>query len=800
VPGKSLAAWRPLSVLVLGLAGLAPCLARAQASAPAPGSAPAREAPAAADSAELYLEVRIDGQDSGQVAPFTQGARGLRTQVQALRDLGLDPVRFGVDGQDTFELDAVPGLAYTYDRAHQSIDLRLGGSLRAPLALVARPSVQASAGAVTPGALLNYDFYGQVNGGGSAALLHEARWFDAHGVLSSTGNLVLRGQQAGYVRYDTAWTHSDPASLESILVGDTVTPSLSWTRSLRLGGVEWRKNFALRPDLLTYPVAAVSGSAVLPSSVSLYVNGIQQYNAAVPSGPFVLNQVAGLNGAGQATIVTRDALGRAVSASVPLYVDTRMLAPGLVDYALDLGALRRDYGVRSFDYDPSPVATGSLRYGLDERLTLEAHAEAGHGVANGGAGLLWRLGQLGVASGSLAASRGHGASGGQAALGYQYVSPRFSIDAERRRASRGYADLGTAAGTPVGRSGDRLNLNLALPRAQSLGLSYVATQEGLQDGRARIASLVWSASVARGLYLSLSGYRDLEDRSVRGLAFSLSMSLGEHVGASANVGRQGGDTTRSLQVSRAPDYGGGFGWALQKGSSGRYGFDAAQGRYLGSAGEVMLFTQNSGGARSTSVDVSGSIVAMDGTVTAARQVGAGFALVATGVAGVPVIHENREIGRTDGSGHLLVPNLVPYMPNQISIDTSALPVDSRIGASAASVVPQRQAGVLASFKIERYAAATVTVLGADGKPMADGTPVVNVDGGAATVVGYDGVVFVDGLKEHNRLLLGSGAARCEVRFDYHPGPAGELPAIGPVPCRPAGAAQPDNDPRGGIQP
>lgn len=792
---------RPLFVVVAGVAGLAPCAGLAQAPVPTPvptrdtANDPVTAPSTAPDAAELYLQVFIDGQDSGQVAPFTQGPRGLRTQVQALRDLGLDPLRFGVDGQDSFELDAVAGLTYTYDRARQSIDLRPGGSLRAPLALVARSSVEASAGAVTPGALLNYDFYGQLGGNGSAALLHEARWFNADGVLSSTGNLVLRGRQAGYMRYDTAWTHSDPASLASFSVGDTVTPALSWTRSLRLGGIEWRKNFALRPDLLTYPVAALNGSAVVPSNVSLYVNGIQQYNAAVPSGPFVLNGVAGLNGAGQATIVTRDALGRAVSSSVPLYVDTRMLAPGLVDYAFDLGALRRDYGVRSFAYDPAPVATGSLRYGVGERLTVEAHAEAGHGVANGGAGLLWRMGQLGVLSGSLAASRDGAAHGAQAGLGYQYVSARFSVDALTQRASRGYADLGTPAGSPVGRVADRLNLNLALPSAQSLGLSYVATQEGLQNGRARIASLVWSASVARVLYLSLSGYRDLDDHQVRGLAFSISMALGEHVGASANVGRQGKDSTRSVQVSRAPGYGGGFGWALQKGSSGRYGFDAAQGRYLGNAGEVMLFTQDSGGTRSTSVDVSGAVVAMDGSLIAARQVGSGFALVATGVAGVPVIHENREIGRTDAAGHLLVPNLVPYMPNQISIDTRSLPVDSHIDAAAASVVPQRQAGVLAAFKIERYAAATVIVHGADGKPIADGTPVVNAESGAATVAGYDGVVFVDGLKEHNRLLLGSGAARCEVRFDYHPGPAGELPSIGPVACTPL-----ENNPQEGTQP
>lgn len=768
------------AVLILGLGlGLAKSPACAAAAAPAP------------DQSELYLEVLVDGQDSGQVAPFTRGAHGLRSKVETLRDLGLDAARFGVAGQDSFDLDSVPGLAYRFDPARQSIDLRLGDTLRAPLVLAARPGLASAPGQVTPGFLLNYDLYGQLGSSGSVAVMHEARYFDAYGVFSSTGNLVARGADGGYVRYDTSWTHSDPGSLASVTLGDVVTPSLSWSRSLRMGGIEWRKNFSLRPDLLTYPVANLSGTAVVPSSVSLYVNGIQQMSAAVPSGPFVLNQVAGLNGAGQATIVTRDALGRTVSNSMPLYVDTRLLAPGLVDYALDLGALRRGYGRSSFDYASSPAATGSLRYGLSERLTVETHAEAGSGLANGGAGLLWRLGQLGVLNGALAASRAGQGAGCQAAFGYQYVSPGFSVDAQTMRASRRYADLGSAEGTPVSRVNDRLSLSMALGHAQSAGLSWVASQDGVLPTRARIASALWSSSFGHGVFLSLSGYRDLDNRKLRGVAFSLSAALGERVGASANLAQQGGETTRSVALSRAPDYAGGLGWSLQKGSVGEREFDQAQARYLGSAGEISVLTQGNGISRSTAAGLNGSLVLMDGSLNASRQVGGGFALVATGVPDLPVLHENRLIGRTDASGHLLVPDLIPYMPNQISIDTSGLPADVRIASAAASIVPQRQAGVLAGFGIERFTAATVLVRGADGKPVPDGSPVRNADSGATTIVGYDGVVFVDGLKEHNRLLIGSGAGACEVRFDYHPGADDKLPVLGPLTC-----AAPASTPKG----
>ena len=67
-----------------------------------------------------------------------------------------------------------------------------------------------------------------------------------------------------------------------------------------------------------------------------------------------------ITGSGQATLVTRDALGRSVSTSVPLYIDTRMLATGLSSYSIEAGVARRQFSVRSFDYDKRPAVTASM--------------------------------------------------------------------------------------------------------------------------------------------------------------------------------------------------------------------------------------------------------------------------------------------------------------------------------------------------------------------------------------------------------------------------------------------------------
>jgi outer membrane usher protein len=737
---------------------------------------------APAPAAELYLEVSVNGEGTGMVLRFTQGPRGLRSSVQNLRDLKLDPALFGLAGREEFDLAEAAGLAHRYDPAAQTVALTVADALRAPTAVAARPEREpAAVAASSRGALVNYQFYGQGGAGSPIAGLHELRWFDERGVFSSSGTTTLRGEGRAYTRFDTWWTRSDPATLETVQAGDIISNALTWSRSMRLGGIQWRKNFALRPDLVTYPVASVRGTAAVPTAVSLYVNGMQQLDTEVPSGPFVIDQIGGLNGAGQASIVTRDALGRSVATTLPLYIDARMMAPGLTDFSIEGGLLRRDYGTRSFSYASGLAASASARHGVNDMVTVEAHGEAGRGLANLGGGALVKLGRAGVASASLSASAGRD-HGLQSSLGYQYISSRFSIDLQTQRADARYADLASGEGSPPPRRSDRASLNLALPFGQSAGLSYVAYLVPGQEA-ARIAALNWSSPLPGGAYASIGAWRDLDRRAAGGLSFSVSMSFGERMSASATAGRQQGRRSHNLALARPADYGGGFGWALQQGGYDTARYAQAQLQYLGSAGQVTVIGQRSGDRTGIAVDAGGSLVLMDGIVAPARQVGSGFAMVSTGVADVPVVHENRPLGRTNAGGYLLVPNLIPYSNNLLSIDTAALPVDARVPRTSQVAVPQRLAGVLVRFPVEQYAAATVILHDAGGKPLPVGTPVTDPASGNRTVVGFDGVAFVDGLQERNRLVAGSGTARCEVRFAWQ-AKQGELPVIGPLACRP----------------
>ncbi|OJB26539.1 fimbrial protein [Burkholderia ubonensis] len=769
--------------LVAAASAVVALVLRATGACAQPAAAPPLAA--APEPGALYLDVSINGEPTHRIARFQLVDGRLFAASADLNDLGIAAggrahAPSNAPSNALVALDTLEGVRYDYDAGRQTIDLRVPDALRIPhtfdtRALAATPPATSGRGIV-----LNYDAYAQTAAHAPLAIWSEARYFDPAGVFSSTGVAYLYRDRQRYLRYDTSWTMSDPRALTTTQIGDTISSSLSWTRSLRLGGVQWRSNFGLRPDLVTFPVPALSGSAVVPSAVDLYVNNVRQFSGNVPGGPFVINSVPGITGAGNATVITRDALGRTITTSIPLYVDTRLLAPGLASYSAEAGFLRRAYGVDTFDYARTPAASGSLRYGINERLTVEAHAEATSGVYNAGAGALARIGDAGVANASLAVSAGR-FGGAQAGAGYQYVTPRFSIDAQTLRAFGGYGDLGSREGTPVATASDRVTVSLPFLHAQTLSFSYLGLK--YPGARAsRIGSAAWSVNFGWRASMTVSAFQDFRQHDARGFFISLSIGLGDNTSIAASAGRQNGKSTYAVNASRAPDYDGGFGWNVQAGGNGGMRYGQGQLQYLGRSGQVTLIGQSFAGERNAAVDVAGALVLMNGRLMTARRIDDGFALVSTDAGRVPVVHQNRLIGETDRAGYLLVPDLNAYQNNRVGIDGTTLPADARIADTSLDVVPQARSGVLARFPVTRYRAATIALRTPDGAPLPPGLEVVHVESGQRTIVGYDGLTFVDGLAADNHLEIGGDGRRCSVEFAYQRPDDGTLPRIGPLTC------------------
>lgn len=743
---------------------------------------PAPTVLAAGAPIDVYLNVSFNGQPTHYIARFQDQRGRLSARGLDLRAVGIDIQSLGVSDYQDVALDEIPGLKYRYDAAAQEVDIDMPAQHRIPGRVDARGLPPVAAATSDRGFLVNYDLYARTERENPLAIWSEQRYFDRHGVLSNTGTAYLYQDLRRYIRYDTSWTHSDPQSLVTTQVGDTISGSLSWTRSLRMAGLQWRRNFSLRPDLITFPMPAFGGSAVVPSTVDVYINNIRRYSGNVPSGPFVIDNVAGITGFGQANVITRDALGRPVSQSVPIYIDTRLLAQGMSSYSVEAGFLRRAYGWRSFEYKDDPAVSASWQYGWSEGLTLEAHGEATTGMYNVGTGVLARLGTAGVVNASVAASTGRD-TGVQGGLGYQYVDPRFSIDIQTLRSTRNYADLAANDGIPLSRVSDRATLAFPLAGGQTVSLSYIGQRyPGVES--AHIGSVAYSSRLGSRATMTLSAYQDFNDSGSRGAFLSLGIALGD-VSINTTAGRQQGQTYANASAVRSPDYGGGFGWGVQAGTYGHGGYEQGWGRYLGRYGEVMAGVQRYDGRTVGELDVNGALVFMDGAVQASRRIYDGFALVSTGdETGVPVLHQNRIIGHTGSSGHLVVPDLNSYQSNTIEIDGLGLPPNAQVEAYSREVVPQWQSGVLAKFGIDRVAAATVVLTDAQGAALPVGARVVHRESGTEGVVGYGSETYARHLQSVNHLDVQAPGLTCTARFQFNPPGDGGLPRLGPVRCEP----------------
>ena len=668
----------------------------------------------------------------------------------------------------------------------------------------------------SPGAVFTYDAYASDGSDTSPSLRvwTETRVFAPRlGVIASTGlwhrdashGGGSRIDRQGYLRYDTFWERVDDSARSRLVVGDFIGGALNWTRAARMGGVQFARDFSVRPDLVTYPLPEFDGQALVPTSVDLYVGNYQLSRRELQPGPFTLSTQPFINGAGEMTVVTRDVLGREMRATVPFYVSNALLQRDLSDWSLNLGKLRERYGQASFDYGPW-VGTASWRRGMTDTFTLEAHAEFARALRVAGAGAVTRLGRFGVLSASAMYGRHDagpladhdgtdravvlgGKGGWQYRLGYDYTNRRFGFFAQQERTHGDFADVAALVpshGSPYERRTTRYGIAGGLPRSGTLSLTYLDIRGEGGDGRERkrLANLSWGRSIgnSRSLYLSVN--RDMESGDMAA-ALSVMVPLGARAYADGSLQREAdGDVSARLSYSRPVPVDRGIGWNVGASFGDQTAVQAALGWRNGwSRGEIGAYDGSGPGYRWASV--GGSLAAMGGGVFFSPPIHNSFAVVDTGYPGIPVLYENQLIGHTNARGHLLVPTVTAYNRIKLNIDPLDLPANIASPVTEVYVAVPSRAGSLVEMRVAEVRAANVRLVGLDGKPVARGARVVNSADGAETIVGWDGLVFLENLADQNELdIAPPDGAPCRAHFAWSDPGDQSLPTLGPIVCTP----------------
>ncbi len=594
-----------------------------------------------------------------------------------------------------------PYLTFKFDQATLSLSITAAPQLLAPTRLNVElgppPDIVYSKDRST---FLNYSISGQSG--------HHPTAFAESGT-SINGNLLLnsvsRATNGDFVRLLSSYTIDQRQSLRRWTAGDASVITDLLGGSALVGGVTVQRNFNLDPYFVRYPPLNLRGTALTPSRVEVYVNGALVSQQEVPPGPFELRNIPVASGAGNAQVIVRDVFGREQVANQPYYYSTGVLERGLSEFVYSAGFVRNNFGADNFDYG-SPALFGFHRQGLTDTLTAGGRFEASRNLVSGGPTASWRtwVGEFAVA---IAGSDDRGRAGEAASLGYQYLARFASFGGFARAFSRQYANVS------MRRDADRplLDANVFVTFLTSLAnFSLIWKQTNMRDSLdSDSITLLSNVPVTRraSLFLSVGGVNEGEGRKAQVFA-GLSYFFGGSTAASITVDHRDGRTQTVTEVNKTLPVGTGFGYRLQSAmadggtrtGSGVLQYQAEFGRY------EIDFDPFHANTRPT-LTAAGGVVYENGSLIPARPIQDSFALVRVpGVSGVRVYSSNNLVGRTDSNGDVLVPNLLPYYGNRLSIDDRDVPMNYEVVGTEKTIAPPYRGGAFVPFGVKQIRTVT----------------------------------------------------------------------------------------------
>jgi outer membrane usher protein len=680
-----------------------------------------------------------------------------------------------IENDNFVDLATIPGITLQFDAGRQLIAMTVSDEL------LDLHKISASTARMNPtesalAAFLNYDLSVQYADKAQASVFLEAGVSGNWGLLATTMAVGQQAGSGGVTRLDTYFLRDDPDALIRLVVGDTVSDSNEWTRQIRFGGVRLGTEFGLQPNLITFPTPAFAGRTAIPSNVELLVNNAQRFQTDVAEGPFSISQVPLVSGAGEVTLVVRDALGVERRVTSSYYVSSRLLSPGRSAWSFETGGERMDYGIKDFSYR-NPFMSGSYRSGITDWLTLESRAELSGDVqmAGAGANIVWSpIGEFGIAA---AASRGSNGDGTLYRVFFNRITPRWNIAVSYQHASRTFDQLGIYS------DAERITHQLQASAGTSLGrwgnFGVVYTDLEYADRtRTRLTSANYSIGIGDRGYLSLFALRSAVtgDRIDTTLGAGFTIPFG-----SRSSGYIQADSHNALaEIHKTPPTDGGWGYRFTA-STGESDRQQAELDWRGNQGEVSVEAARIDGSSGVRMLASGGLLATGDRVYATRRVED-----AVGVVDVPdlpdvrIYQENRLVARTDGQGRAIIPDLRAYENNRLAIAPGDVPIDAQMPDDTLMIVPRYRGAAKAHFAIEQDHAVTIVLQTSDGA-LVDAGIVVRLGTGETTFTGYGGEIFVRKARIGMSIEFDTQQGPCRIVLGALP--TGDvLPRIGPLRC------------------
>lgn len=768
---------------------------------PSPAKA-ASPVPTSANKAKDKLhpvEVVVNGAKSGtwllleragaMYAPF-DAFEEWRVQLSS----DAQPIDYKFDGQAYWPLSAVPGYKLKMDFASQSAELLFSPEAFAATRLEQEKSKELVISPVLPSMFLNYDF------NFSTTMLHNAPSTNDLGLLAEIGASnswgVLSSSHAGRnltnnsasstprdgIRLETTFTRDYPIQNRTLRLGDTATRAGIWGRNVYFGGVQYGSNFALTPGFISQPIPVLVGVSTAPSTVQMYVNGVLRQVSSVPTGPFAIDNFPLLANSGDVRMVVKDILGRETVIEQSFFTSTELLAPGLNDWSVEAGTVRHDMGIASNNYGAG-FASGTLRHGHRDDLTLEGHAELSRSLQTVGIGVVSALPKQILGQASFAVSRGEGLRGGLWLLGLERDGLHASLSFQAQGATRNFRQLGqdtTIAPTRLQLAG---NWDYTTEDSGSYGIGLAAINR-FDNTRVTTVSSNYSTKIGAHNSLSVNASRAITgaDGTSIGVFFTMPLDGNKVVTSSANS--HGGQQDIYVSAMQNPSNENNLGWRALAGH--QQGQARAEGGafYLGRYGKITGDVSTSPGQNALRLGANGGLVFADKNLFATQRVDQSFAIAeVAGYNNIGVGIGSNVLTRTNARGVALIPRLIPYQDNSIRLSPNDLPISAEIDTIEQNTIPAWRSAVKVVFPVRGGRAALLKIILGDGD-IAPAGATVNIEGDKQEFyVARRGEAFVTGLRPTNTVLLNWKDQQCKFDVTLPLETSEEIVRLGSLLCK-----------------
>lgn len=602
------------------------------------------------------------------------------------------------------------------------------------------------------GAYINYDVLYRYTRNPKVSAT-EGLWnttvFHKQNILTSDfkSNINKQTNKEEIIRLESKYVRDFPDDLISLTIGDTRTKADLWGSPILVGGLQIGTNFTLQPGFIYYPLPDITGEASIPSVVDLYINDTNRQRKNIQEGPFEVLDIPTISGSGEIKVIQKDLLGREKEYIVPYYLSSFSLKPGVKDYSVTLGVLRDNFGLASNDYNKLAI-TGNYREGINNSFTYALRGEFKEKQAAAGIRTTLTSADYGelnlVGVGSLQNQTRSGA-GGLFKLVYINQFNKINFNVTSDIITKRFIQLGDNPNTEPYRSSLQTFIGIPFSYNNNLTLSYI-TRNNRNKKPEDLVTVNYTHNIKNIANIRLSSQVDLNNLKRKVLFLNITQAFpSENITASLASNFENDEKTRSiLNVNKSIDQYNGYGYyfrASHKDTTDYFADIKYRNQYTSLQAEYNYLSNT----HNYRFSARGGLAYYDKNFFITRRIRDSFAVIDTdNIDNVNIYHNNLIITQTNSNGKAIIPQLISFNENNISIDPVELPLTAKFDKTNIKLIPYRNTGTTVNFDIKRNYSVVFHINNKDkNNKILTGAHITDSEDNLLTIVGYDSYVYLN---------------------------------------------------------